>query len=105
MTGPNNNLGELPEGLPVPEDDGAADHLEGTRLPPVGLRSTDGGLVDLSALPGRTVVYCYPMTGRPDRDLIAEDAACDALQTWSFGLEDVRLVHGRRPFLRAGSPR
>ena len=69
MTGPNNNLGELPEGLPVPEDDGAADHLEGTRLPPVGLRSTDGGLVDLSALPGRTVVYCYPMMGRPDRDL------------------------------------
>jgi len=25
--------------------------------------------VDLSSLPGRTVVYCYPRTGRPDEDL------------------------------------
>ena len=25
--------------------------------------------MDLSTLSGRTVVYCYPMTGRPDRDL------------------------------------
>jgi peroxiredoxin len=27
--------------------------------------------VDLSMLPGGTVVYCYPMTGRPDRSLPA----------------------------------
>jgi peroxiredoxin len=26
--------------------------------------------VDLSALKGRTVVYCYPRTGRPDQDLL-----------------------------------
>jgi peroxiredoxin len=25
--------------------------------------------VDLAALSGRTVVYCYPLTGRPDREL------------------------------------
>jgi len=60
---------ELPNNLPAPEDDGAADHLPGMRLPPVSLASTSGGVVDLSALPGRTVVYCYPMTGRPDRSL------------------------------------
>jgi peroxiredoxin len=60
---------ELPNDLPVPEDDGAADHLPGTRLPPITLASTVGEVVDLSALPGRTVVYCYPMTGRPDRSL------------------------------------
>jgi peroxiredoxin len=41
------------------------------RLPPVSLASTSGEVVDLSALPGRTVVYCYPMTGKPDRSLPA----------------------------------
>lgn len=60
---------ELPDDLPVPEDDGAADHLPGTSLPPISLASTAGEVVDLSALPGRAVVYCYPMTGRPDRSL------------------------------------
>jgi peroxiredoxin len=60
---------ELPNDLPVPEDDGSADHLPGMRLPPISLASTAGEVVDLSALPGRTVVYCYPMTGRPDRSL------------------------------------
>jgi peroxiredoxin len=62
---------ELPNDLPVPEDDGAADHLPGMRPPSVPLASTSGEIVDLSALPGRTVVYCYPMTGRPDRSLPA----------------------------------
>ena len=62
-------FGELPENLPVPEDDGAADHLPGARLPSMPLASTAGNLVDLSALDGRTVVYCYPMTGKPGKDL------------------------------------
>jgi peroxiredoxin len=39
------------------------------RLLPVPLASTAGEAVDLSKLTGRTVVYCYPMTGRPDRSL------------------------------------
>lgn len=56
---------ELPEDLPVPVDDGAADHLEGSRLPAVSLPSTSGAAVDLGALPGQWVVYVYPMTGRP----------------------------------------
>ena len=38
-------------------------------LPSVRLASTAGGSVDLSGLSGRTVVYCYPRTGRPDQDL------------------------------------
>ncbi len=58
----------LPEGLPVPEDDGGSDHLPGMRLPSVPLMSTAGEQVDLSRLSGRTVVYCYPRTGRPDQD-------------------------------------
>lgn len=62
------NLYELPENLPVPVDDGACDHLSGMELPSVPLLSTAGRIVDLGSLPGRTVVYCYPRTGRPDRE-------------------------------------
>ena len=63
------NLRDLPAGLPIPKDDGACDHLPGTSLPPIPLPSISGEFVDISGLSGRTVVYCYPMTGRPDRDL------------------------------------
>jgi len=59
----------LPANLPVPVDDGASDHLLGRPVPPLSLMSTSGEMVDLSSLPGRTVVYCYPLTGRPDVDL------------------------------------
>lgn len=68
MTG-QGSFQNLPENLPVPEDDGAADHLRGARLPSVPLPSTAGNVVDLSSLEGRTVVYCYPMMGRPGSDL------------------------------------
>ena len=51
--------------LPAPEDDGAADHLRGLRLPSIALPSTAGGLIDLSALTGVSVVYIYPMAARP----------------------------------------
>ena len=64
----SDNLYQLPADLPVPVDDGGAAHLPGLRLPPVPLPSTAGGTVDLAALPGRTVVYGYPRTGRPDQD-------------------------------------
>ena len=62
----SDNLYELPEDLPVPEDDGACDHLPGMRLPSVPLNSTAARQVDLASLSGRTVVYCYPRTGKPD---------------------------------------
>lgn len=51
--------------IPAPADDGAARHLDGMHVPPVALPATDGSVVDLSALPGRVVVYAYPRTGRP----------------------------------------
>ncbi|PTW60074.1 peroxiredoxin [Breoghania corrubedonensis] len=63
---PPPDLHTPPPGLPRPVDDGAAAHLPGRRLPCVPLASTEGGTVDLSAIAGRVVVYCYPMTGRPD---------------------------------------
>ena len=60
----------LPPGLPVPEDDGAADHLPGRTAPHLALPSTAGETVHLDALgPGRTVLYLYPLTGRPGTDL------------------------------------
>jgi peroxiredoxin len=62
-------LHELPKNLPEPTDDGGADHLPGALVPSVSLISTTGEMVDLSSLPGRTVVYCYPMMGRPDTEL------------------------------------
>lgn len=55
----------LPADLPRPLDDGAADHLEGARLPDVDLERTDGQLVEMGALRGRWVVYAFPRTGRP----------------------------------------
>lgn len=51
--------------LPAPEDDGAARHLPGLRVPSIPLTATDGSTVDLSALAGRAVLYAYPRTGRP----------------------------------------
>ena len=59
----------LPADLPVPQDDGAARHLTGMRLPSVSLEATDGSQVDLSKLSGRTVVYIYPRTGVPGRSM------------------------------------
>jgi peroxiredoxin len=60
---------ELPKDLPVPQDDGACAHLAGMKLPRVALASTGGRSVELAAAKGRTVVYIYPRTGRPDQDL------------------------------------
>ena len=59
----------LPVDLPAPQDDGAARHLTGMRLPDVALPATGGAPVDLSKLKGRTVVYIYPRTGRPGQAL------------------------------------
>ena len=66
------SLHELPPDLPAPVDDGAASHLIAAQMPAIALRSTGGRLVDLSKLGGsRTVLYCYPRTGRPDRPVPA----------------------------------
>jgi peroxiredoxin len=69
----------LPDDLPVPEDDGAADHLRGTPLPPVALLGTDGVLVRLDELPGRSVVFAYPRTGRPGEGPPGGEAGWNAI--------------------------
>ena len=53
--------------IPAPTDDGAAAHLVGMVLPPIGLMATDDTAVTLAALPGRIVVFAYPRTGEPGK--------------------------------------
>ncbi len=62
-------LTELPQDLPIPIDDGKCDRLLGELLPSISLPSTQGNQIDLSIVPGTVVLYCYPMTGRPDTPL------------------------------------
>jgi peroxiredoxin len=58
----------LPPDLPVPADDGAADHLEGMRVPELSLPSTQEGEVNLADATGaRLVAYVYPRTGTPGK--------------------------------------
>ncbi len=66
------DLSMLPADLPVPADDGACDHLIGLPLPDVVLNATSGESVQLAGLTGWLVIYCYPMTGRPDVALPAD---------------------------------
>jgi peroxiredoxin len=56
----------LPPNLPVPVDDGAADHLAGRSIPHLGLQSTDGEEVDVAELAEEALVlYVIPKIGRP----------------------------------------
>ena len=60
------------EHLPVPEDDGAAVHLPGTRLPSVALPATDGSSVRLDLLVERTVIFVVPSIGGIDPAALEE---------------------------------
>ena len=51
----------LPEGLPVPVDDGAADHLTGAELPDLVLPSSQGAV----NVRDFDVLYVYPRSGKP----------------------------------------
>jgi peroxiredoxin len=56
----------LPPGLPVPVDDGAADHLTGLELPDLTLESSQGPV----NVRDFAVVYVYPRSGRPGVPLL-----------------------------------
>jgi peroxiredoxin len=56
----------LPPGLPVPKDDGAADHLLGLELPALTLASSQGDV----NVRDFAVIYVYPRSGRPDVPLL-----------------------------------
>jgi peroxiredoxin len=58
----------LPDGLPVPQDDGGADHLRGAAVPAIALPATGGGVVDVASLArARAVLFFYPRTGEAGR--------------------------------------
>jgi peroxiredoxin len=63
----------LPDDLPAPADDGACAHLPGLVVPAIELAATDGAVVSLTRLPGRTIVYAYPRTGRPGEPSLVAD--------------------------------
>lgn len=59
-----------PPDLPRPEDDGAADGLDGRLVPSVLLESSTGERVSLAPTSSdRLVVYVYPRTGVPGEPL------------------------------------
>jgi peroxiredoxin len=58
----------LPPDIPAPQNDGAALHLAGAKLPDLALPATSGAAVNPSKLKGRTVLYIYPRTGVPGAD-------------------------------------
>ena len=63
----------LPADLPMPQDDGAAAHLPGLRVPALDLIGDDGHMHDFSVLcRHKTVVYAYPATGVPGADPIPD---------------------------------
>ena len=66
-----NDFASLPPDLPVPEDDGAADHLPGAELPSLSLPVAGGGQFDFrgSEAAGTLVAFVYPGTGTPGREL------------------------------------
>ncbi|HVS84824.1 MAG TPA: peroxiredoxin [Gaiellaceae bacterium] len=66
MTEPPRDFLTLPPNLPVPEDDGAADHLTGLELPDLVLESSLGpvNVRDVD------VLYVYPRSGKPGEPLL-----------------------------------
>jgi peroxiredoxin len=69
----SDNLYHLPPKLPVPVDDGAADHLLGRTLPSVVLTATDGTSINLASISGLATVLTFPRTGRPDQQPLVPD--------------------------------
>jgi peroxiredoxin len=68
---PEPDVYTLPDDLPIPEDDGACDHLPGRALPALRLTATTGGSVDLADVgaEGTAVLFIYPRTGKPGEPL------------------------------------
>ena len=64
------NLIDLPTNLPEPMQDGLCDHLSNSSIPDISLPSQDGNFLKLNRSDTfRLVIFCYPMTGRPDSPL------------------------------------
>ena len=64
------NLSVLPKDLPIPIDDGKCNHLVNKTIPDIFLPNQNGNMLKLNRSDTfRLIIYCYPMTGRPDKVL------------------------------------
>jgi peroxiredoxin len=64
------NLADLPTNLSKPKQDGACDHLMNLTIPDIALPTQDDNLLKLNRSDTfRLVLFCYPMTGHPERPL------------------------------------
>ena len=62
------NLSIFPKDLPKPIDDGACNHLTNKQIPDISLPNQDGNLLKLKRSDTfRLIIYCYPMTGNPEK--------------------------------------
>ncbi|MDX2264144.1 MAG: peroxiredoxin [Hyphomicrobiales bacterium] len=93
---------KFPDHAPRPVDDGAASHLPGIGLPPIGLKATTGETVRLDRLIGRTIVFVYVRSRLPGQtalfdywDTIPGATGCTVE---SCGFRDLYL-----DFIRAGA--
>tara|TARA_Y100000590_G_C15360278_1_gene878660 strand:- start:244 stop:798 length:555 start_codon:yes stop_codon:yes gene_type:complete len=61
----------LPSNIPIPKDDGACDDLVDKRIPDISLLNQDEKMLKLnrSSDTFRIVLYCFPMTGHPEKTL------------------------------------
>ena len=56
--------------FPIPENDGAANHIEKSSIPSISLPNQEGNLLRLDRSDTfRMILYFFPMTGRPDMPL------------------------------------
>ena len=63
-------LTELPTNLSKVQEEGACDHLLKSIIPYISLPNQDGNLLKLNRSDTfRLVIFCFPMTGHPDRPL------------------------------------
>ena len=66
---------QLPSNLPIPQDDGLANHLVGLTLPQLKLQSanlkslSNYDLHSAEQAGFKKVFFCYPMTGQPNKEL------------------------------------
>ena len=64
------NSSILPKDLPTPINDGKCNHLLHKKIPEISLPNQDGNSLKLNRTDTfRLVIYCYPMTGHPNKPL------------------------------------
>jgi peroxiredoxin len=67
------DLTKIPEGLPIPIDDGACNHLFKISIPEIILRTTSDRSVNLNELTKKpTIFFFYPRTGEPNKPAPAD---------------------------------